>query len=166
MPSSPRNRIGEVYGKLTVIRSSERRTKSGNAFWWCRCSCGAEREVPSDKLSLNTARRKPTVNACETCARELQIEGVYRKNDREEKQRREAALEARSQLQGQVPERWLSLPLTDAHAREQRRRSTECPHADIHGCRADEGRAACSGITCEYGPAETPLEDDAREATQ
>ena len=79
MPSSPRNRIGEVYGKLTVIRSSERRTKSGNAFWWCRCSCGAEREVPSDKLSLNTARRKPTVNACETCARELQIEGVYRK---------------------------------------------------------------------------------------
>ena len=92
MPSSPRNRIGEVYGKLTVVRASERRTKSGNAFWWCRCSCGAEREVPSDKLSLNTARRKPTVNACETCARELQIEGVYRKNDREEKQRRQAAL--------------------------------------------------------------------------
>ena len=56
MPSSPRNRIGEVYGKLTVVRASERRTKAGNVYWWCRCSCGAEREVPSDKLSLNTAR--------------------------------------------------------------------------------------------------------------
>ena len=65
MPSSPRDRIGEVYGKLTVVRASERRTKAGNVYWWCRCSCGAEREVPSDKLSLNTARRKPTVNACE-----------------------------------------------------------------------------------------------------
>ena len=118
MPSSPRNRIGEIYGKLTVVRPSERRTKAGNAYWWCRCSCGAEREVPSDKLSLNTARRKPTVNACVSCARELQIEGVYRKNDREEKQRREEAIEARSLLKGQVPERWLSLPLTDAHARE------------------------------------------------
>ena len=45
MPSSPRNRIGEIYGKLTVVRASKRRTKAGNAYWWCRCSCGAEREV-------------------------------------------------------------------------------------------------------------------------
>jgi hypothetical protein len=64
-------------------------------------------------LSLNTARRKPTVNACETCSRELQIEGVYRKNDREEKQRRQAAqLEWLYRLM-QEPARWrrmLSLP--------------------------------------------------------
>ncbi len=32
MPSSARNRIGEVYGRLTVVRASERRTKAGNAF--------------------------------------------------------------------------------------------------------------------------------------
>ena len=88
MPSSPRNRIGEVYGQLTVVRASERRTKAGNAYWWCRCTCGKEREVPGDKLSLNTARRKPIVDACETCARERQVEGVCIKNDREEKIRR------------------------------------------------------------------------------
>ena len=105
MPSSPRNRIGERYGQLTVIRSSERRTKAGNAFWWCRCSCGNEREVPSDKLSHNTARRKPVVTACESCAKELQIEGVYLKNDREEKQRRQEAEQRRQSLRGDVPDR-------------------------------------------------------------
>ena len=151
MPSSPRNRIGEVYGKLTVVRASERRTKAGNAFWWCRCSCGAEREVPSDKLSLNTARRKPTVNACETCARELQIEGVYRKNDREEKQRRQAAIEARIQLKGRVPERWLSLPLTDAHARELGQklffRGENCLRGHLAPYRINGGCLACSGQT-------------------
>ena len=87
MPSSPRNRIGEVYGQLTVVRASERRTKAGNAYWWCQCTCGKEREVPGDKLSLNIARRKPIVDACETCARERQVEGVCIKNDREEKTR-------------------------------------------------------------------------------
>ena len=46
MPSSPRNRIGEIYGQLTVVRASERRTKAGNAYWWCQCTCGKEREVP------------------------------------------------------------------------------------------------------------------------
>ena len=50
MPSKPRNRVGEVYGQLTVVRLSDRRTKSGNAFWWCRCSCGRDQEVPGDKL--------------------------------------------------------------------------------------------------------------------
>ena len=151
MPSSPRNRIGEVYGKLTVVRASERRTKAGNVYWWCRCSCGAEREVPSDKLSLNTARRKPTVNACERCARELQIEGVYRKNDREEKERRQAAVEARSKLVGQVPERWLKLPLTDAHAREQGKklffRGITCLRGHLAPYRINGGCLACSGQT-------------------
>ena len=151
MPSSPRNRIGEVYGKLTVERASERRTKAGNVYWWCRCSCGAEREVPSDKLSLNTARRKPTVNACERCSRELQIEGVYRKNDREEKDRRLKAVEARSKLVGQVPERWLKLPLTDAHAREVGQklffRGTTCIHGHIAPYRINGGCLACSGQT-------------------
>ena len=151
MPSSPRNRIGEVYGKLTVERASERRTKAGNVYWWCRCICGAVREVSSDKLSLNTARRKPTVNACERCSRELQIEGVYRKNDREEKDRRLKAVEARSKLVGQVPERWLKLPLTDAHAREVGQklffRGTTCIHGHIAPYRINGGCLACSGQT-------------------
>ena len=89
------------------------------------------------------------MNACETCARELQIEGVYRKNDREEKNRRQAALEARSQLQGQVPERWLSLPLTDAHARELGKklffRGTTCLRGHLAPYRINGGCLACSG---------------------
>ena len=147
MPSSPRNRIGEVYGKLTVIRTSERRTKAGNVYWWCRCSCGAEREVSNDKLSLNTARRKPTVNACENCARELQIEGVYRKNDRDEKRRRKEAIEAKLKLEGQIPESWLKLPLTDAHARELGQkiffRGTTCLRGHIAPYRINGGCQAC-----------------------
>ncbi|MBL6801952.1 MAG: early protein (E6) [Synechococcus sp. BS307-5m-G38] len=149
MPSTPRNRIGEVYGQLTVVRSSQRRTKSGNAYWWCQCICGREREVPGDKLSLNTARRKPTVNACEECARERQVEGVYRKNDREEKERRLAAVERRAQLKDHVPERWLSLPLTDAHARELGQtlffRGTTCLRGHLAPSRINGGCLTCAG---------------------
>jgi len=149
MPSSPRNRIGERYGQLTVIRSSERRTKAGNAFWWCRCSCGNEREVPSDKLSHNTARRKPVVTACESCAKELQIEGVYLKNDREEKQRRREAEQRRESLRGDVPDRWLALPLSDAHAREsnttQYFHGKRCKYGHLAPYRINGGCLACAG---------------------
>ena len=100
MPSKPRNRIGEIYGKLTVIRASDRRTKSGNAYWWCRCSCGRDREVPGDKLSTNLNRRKPVVTACLVCSKELQVEGVCAKNDREERKRRAEAERQRMALKG------------------------------------------------------------------
>ena len=149
MPSKPRNRIGEIYGRLTVIRPSDRRTKSGNAFWWCRCSCGNEREVPSDKLSHNTARRKPTVQACEDCSREMQVEGVYRKNDREEVERRQEALANREKLKGDVPDRWLKLPLTDAHARELGQtlffRGNHCLRGHLAPYRINGGCLACAG---------------------
>ena len=149
MPSSPRNRIGEVYGKLTVVRASDRRTKAGNAYWWCQCICGQEREVPSDKLSHNLTRRKPTVTACENCAREMQVEAVYRKNDREEVERRETARQARQKLVGQVPERWLSMPFSDAHARElgltQYFKGTLCLRGHIAPYRINGGCLACSG---------------------
>ena len=151
MPSSPRNRIGEVYGRLTVVRASDRRTKSGNAFWWCRCSCGNEREVPSDKLSHNTARRKPVVQACEACSREMQVEAVYRKNDREEELRREEAIANREKLKGLVPVRWLNLPLTDAHARELGQtlffRGTHCLRGHLAPYRINGGCQACAGQT-------------------
>jgi len=149
MPSSPRNRIGEVYGQLTVVRASERRTKSGNAYWWCQCSCGKEREVPGDKLSLNIGRRKPIVDACETCSRERQVEAVCLKNDREEKERRAQAQRERSQLEGIVPNRWLMLPLTDAHARELGQtvffRGTRCLRDHLAPYRINGGCLACSG---------------------
>ena len=149
MPSTPRNRIGEIYGQLTVVRSSDRRTKGGNAFWWCRCSCGREREVPGDKLSHNIKRRKPTVTACESCARERQIEAVCSKNDREERQRRIDAELRRKELVGVVPDRWLMLPLTDAHARELGKtlffRGIRCLRGHIAPYRINGGCLACAG---------------------
>ncbi|MFZ9147422.1 early protein (E6) [Vulcanococcus sp.] len=151
MPSKPRNRLGEVYGQLTVLRASERRSASGNAYWWCRCSCGREREVPSDKLSHNLARSKPVITACLQCSRELQIEAVCAKNDREERERRQAALEARAALKGLVPERWLQLPLTDAHARELGQvlffRGTRCLRDHLAPYRINGGCQACAGQT-------------------
>ncbi|EAR19846.1 early protein (E6) [Synechococcus sp. W2B2] len=149
MPSKPKNRVGEVYGKLTVVRISERRTKSGNAFWWCRCDCGREREVPGDKLSHNTSRKKPVVSACLQCSRELQIEAVTIKNDRDEVRRREEAQSNRRQLQGQVPDSWLRLPLTDAHARELGQvlffRGTRCLRNHLAPYRINGGCLACAG---------------------
>lgn len=149
MPSKPRNRVGEIYGKLTVIRSSQRRTKSGNAFWWCRCVCGREREVPGDKLSTNLNRKKAVVIACVVCAKELQIEAVCAKNDREERRRRSEAIRRRDQLKGQVPESWLRLPLTDAHAREVGQvlffRGTRCLKNHLSPYRINGGCLACAG---------------------
>ena len=149
MPSKPRNRVGEVYGKLQVVRASERRTKSGNAYWWCRCSCGQDREVPGDKLSHNSARKKPLVTACLDCSREFQVEGVCAKNDREERQRRIDAEARRSLLKGDVPDGWLSLPLTDAHARELGQvlffRGTLCLRGHLAPYRINGGCLTCSG---------------------
>ena len=149
MPSQPRNRVGEVYGKLTVLRLSERRTKGGNVYWWCRCACGREREVPGDKLSHNTLRKKPVVIACHACARELQVEAVQARNDRDEQERREEARRNRSALRGQVPESWLRLALTDAHARELGQvlffRGTRCLRNHLAPYRINGGCLACAG---------------------
>ena len=155
MPSTPRNRVGDVYGQLTVIAPSERRTKSGNAYWWCRCSCGREREVSGDKLSLNVSRRKPTVTACEECSREHQIEAVCLKHDREERERRKQAKHDRDQLIGMVPDRWLKLPLTDAHARElgqtQFFRGRKCLRGHLAPYRINGGCLTCAGQTPSAG---------------
>ena len=149
MPSKPRNRVGEIYGKLTVVAASERRTKSGNAFWLCRCSCGREREVPGDKLSHNTSRKKPVVTACLECSRELQVEAVCAKNDREERRRRQDAERRRADLKGKVPDSWLQLALTDAHARELGQvlffRGTRCLRDHLAPYRINGGCLACAG---------------------
>ena len=149
MPSKPRDRVGEIYGKLTVVAASERRTKSGNAFWLCRCSCGREREVPGDKLSHNTSRKKPVVTACLECSRELQVEAVCAKNDREERRRRQDAERRRADLKGKVPESWLQLALTDAHARELGQvlffRGTRCLRDHLAPYRINGGCLACAG---------------------
>ncbi len=147
MPSTPRNRIGEVYGKLTVVRSSIRRSKGGNAYWWCRCTCGKEREVSSDLLS-NKPRKKKNVIACKECSRQSAIKGIYKKNDRNEKERRQVAIETRKKLIGKIPKQWLELPLTDAHARELGEkhffRGLQCLNGHISPYRINGGSLACT----------------------
>ena len=117
MPSKPKNQIGEIYGQLTVVRISKRRTAAGNAFWWCLCKCGNEREVPSDSLS-NKLRKKKNITECKKCARKLAKQAIRKKNDRKEDERRKDAIKKRLTLIKQVPKEWLEMPLTDAHARE------------------------------------------------
>ncbi len=73
------------------------------------------------------------------------------KNDREERQRREEAKRQRDALQGHVPDRWLRLPLTDAHARELGQvlffRGTSCLRGHLAPYRINGGCLACSGQT-------------------
>ena len=147
MPSKPRDRLGEVYGSLTVVRASDRRTAAGNSYWWCRCSCGNEREVPSDSLS-HRLRKKKNITECIECSREITTEAVCDKNDREENLRRKQALINRKNLVGKVPDQWLKLPLTDAHAREigvrKFFRGTYCLNGHLSPYRINGGCLACN----------------------
>ena len=45
MAGKPKDRTGERYGKVVIKKISERRSKSGGAFWHCLCDCGNWREV-------------------------------------------------------------------------------------------------------------------------
>ena len=45
-----KNRINEVYGRLTVVEHSGKDCR-GKHMWLCRCSCGKEKVVSSDNLS-------------------------------------------------------------------------------------------------------------------
>jgi hypothetical protein len=48
-----KDRTGEVYGQLTVIRAL-RRNKHSQIVWECKCSCGCITEVPSGQLGHRT----------------------------------------------------------------------------------------------------------------
>jgi hypothetical protein len=46
---------GQVFGELTVLQKAEYQRKNGGIWWLCKCSCGAEYEVPGTLLM--TGRR-------------------------------------------------------------------------------------------------------------
>ena len=50
MPQPLIDMTGERYGRLTVVRLSERKTNQGKPLWVCRCDCGNEVEVPRKRL--------------------------------------------------------------------------------------------------------------------
>lgn len=44
-----KNLIGKRFGRLTIIKDSNKR-KGSNVIWLCRCSCGNLKEIRSDNL--------------------------------------------------------------------------------------------------------------------
>jgi len=48
-----KDRTGDVYGELTVIRAL-RRNKHSQIIWECKCSCGGITEVPAGNLGHRT----------------------------------------------------------------------------------------------------------------
>jgi hypothetical protein len=51
-PFPPLELTGQTFGRLTVLRPSERsRDKWGNTLWDCRCSCGTELMVRGKALT-------------------------------------------------------------------------------------------------------------------
>ena len=48
--------VGEVYGKLTVLKDTGKRGKSGFVIWECQCDCGNIREVYSNALSSGNSK--------------------------------------------------------------------------------------------------------------
>lgn len=46
----PSDLTGCRFGKLVVLEKTEKRAANRAVIWRCRCDCGAETEVPRDKL--------------------------------------------------------------------------------------------------------------------
>ena len=46
----PSDLMGCRFGKLVVLEKTEKRAANRAVIWRCRCDCGAETEVPRDKL--------------------------------------------------------------------------------------------------------------------
>lgn len=42
--------IGKRYGKLTILRYSEKKGNRGKSYVWCKCDCGNEKEVQLSNL--------------------------------------------------------------------------------------------------------------------
>lgn len=50
MPTKITIPAGAKFGRLTVLREDEHRTKDGKVAWICQCECGTEKSVTSDSL--------------------------------------------------------------------------------------------------------------------
>lgn len=61
---------GQTFGRLTAIARSEKRSMSGNAYWTCRCSCGAVKDI------LGTHLKNGNTQSCGCLRRELRIDNL------------------------------------------------------------------------------------------
>lgn len=66
--------IGKTFGRLTVIEKTEKRTKSRQIIWKCKCECGSECEIRGDSLirgltqSCGCLQREKAKKIGEQCA--------------------------------------------------------------------------------------------------
>lgn len=44
---------GHTFGKLRVVKKTEKRNDKGSVIWLCICSCGEDVEVPTSQLTTN-----------------------------------------------------------------------------------------------------------------
>jgi len=47
---------GKKFGKLTVVSRSDKKTKYGNFYWYCKCNCGKTIEVIGGNLKSGTTK--------------------------------------------------------------------------------------------------------------
>ncbi len=63
MPVKRKDKTGYKYGKLTILRLDEERTKAtGRTYWWCQCECGREKSIRDDGLVSGSSK------SCGQCA--------------------------------------------------------------------------------------------------
>lgn len=60
--------VGKRFGRLLVLRESEKRTKAGNIMWVVECACGTIKEITGSCLLKGTSK------SCGCLARELSAE--------------------------------------------------------------------------------------------
>jgi hypothetical protein len=66
--------LGKVFGKLTVISKSERRSKKSEIYWFCECECTKITEV------CGTDLRRNKIASCVECGRKIQSEKIKKHN--------------------------------------------------------------------------------------
>ena len=68
---------GKKFGKLTVIRPTDRRSSQGKTIWFCECECGGTTEVLRDDL----LRGHTTSCGCNRSKGELKIAQILSDNN-------------------------------------------------------------------------------------
>ena len=69
----PGAQVGEIYGRLTVIGESSKRSNNRQKIWICRCVCGNEMEVTGGRL------RSGNTKSCGCLHKEV-VRSLFRKH--------------------------------------------------------------------------------------
>lgn len=56
MGKIPRELTGQRFGRLTALERAPKATNNHHAQWRCRCDCGTDITVPSDKLTIGNTQ--------------------------------------------------------------------------------------------------------------